>query len=66
MDSSQNSPKEDTSALVSRLDNTEKQIFAAGKKGIKELLLWEAGQMAKLTTSETVISHRKRKRSALD
>ncbi|KAK3742741.1 hypothetical protein QZH41_018959 [Actinostola sp. cb2023] len=66
MDSSQNSPNEDTSALTSRLDHTEQQIFAAGKKGIREFLLWEAGQMSKLTTSETVISHRKRKRAAID
>ncbi|EDO34905.1 predicted protein [Nematostella vectensis] len=66
MDSSQNAPNEDSTSLTSKLDHLERQLFEKGKKGIKEFLQWEAGQMSKLTTSDTVINHRKRKRSALD
>ena len=66
MDSSQNAPDEDTSHLTCKLDHVERQVFSSGQKGVKEFLQWEGGSSAKLRTSETVVNHRKRKRSALE
>ena len=66
MDSSQNAASEDASLLTSKLDQVEKQVFSAGRKGVREFLQWEAGNTSKLTTSETVVNHKKRKRSMLE
>ncbi|KAJ7374951.1 DNA replication complex GINS protein PSF3 [Desmophyllum pertusum] len=66
MDSSQNAANEDASLLTSKLDHIEKQVFSAGRKGVREFLQWETGNTSKLTTSETVVNHKKRKRSMLE
>lgn len=66
MDSSQNAANEDASLLTSKLDYIEKQVFSAGRKGVSEFLQWEAGNTSKLTTSETVVNHKKRKRSMIE
>ena len=66
MDSSQHSAHQDTSFLTSKLDHIERQVFLAGRIGVKGFLQWEAGNTAKLTTSETVVNHKKRKRSMLE
>lgn len=66
MDSSQNAANEDASLLTSKLDHIEKQVFSAGRKGVCEFLQWEAGNTSKLTTSETVVNHKKRKRSMIE
>ena len=66
MDSSQNAANEDASLLTSKLDHIEKQVFSAGRKGVSEFLQWEAGNTSKLTTSETVVNHKKRKRSMIE
>ena len=64
MDSSQNAANDDGSLLTSKFEHIERQVFAAGRKGVLEFLEWEAGKTSKLTTSETVVNHRKRKRSS--
>ena len=66
MDSSQNAANEDASLLTGKLDHIERQVFSAGRKGIREFLQWEAGNTSKLTTSDTVVNHKKRKRSVLE
>lgn len=66
MDSSQNAANEDASLLTNKLDHIEKQVFSAGRKGVSEFLQWEAGNTSKLTTSETVVNHKKRKRSTIE
>lgn len=66
MDSSQHSAHQDASFLTSKLDHIERQVFLAGRIGVKDFLQWEAGNTAKLTTSETVVNHKKRKRSMLE
>lgn len=66
MDSSQNAANEDASPLTGKLDHIERQVFSAGRKGIREFLRWEAGNTSKLTTSDTVVNHKKRKRSVLE
>ena len=66
MDSSQNAANEDASVLTSKLDHIERQVFSAGRKGVREFLQWEAGITSKLTTSETVVNHKKRKRSMIE
>lgn len=66
MDSSQNAANEDASLLTSKLDHIEKQVFSAGHKGVSEFLQWEAGSTSKLTTSQTVVNHKKRKRSTIE
>lgn len=66
MDSSQNAANEDASLLTGKLDHVERQVFSAGRKGIREFLQWEAGNTSKLTTSDTVVNHKKRKRSVLE
>jgi len=66
MDSSQNAANEDAMLLTGKLDHIERQVFSAGRKGVREFLEWEAGNTSKLTSSETVVNHRKRKRSMLE
>lgn len=66
MDLSQHSANEDATFLTSKLDHIERQVFSAGRKGVREFLQWEAGNTAKLTTSETVVNHKKRKRSMVE
>lgn len=59
MDSSQNAANEDASLLTGKLDHIERQVFSAGRKGVREFLQWEAGNTSKLTTSDTVVNHKK-------
>ncbi|XP_068722499.1 DNA replication complex GINS protein PSF3-like [Montipora capricornis] len=66
MDSSQHSAHQDATFLTSKLDHIERQVFTAGRKGVQDFLQWEAGNTGKLTTSETVVNHKKRKRSMLE
>lgn len=66
MDSSQNAFNEDTSRLTQKLDETEKALFKAGQIGLNDFQRWETRQTEKLTTSEMVRSHRKRKRALID
>lgn len=66
MDSSQNAANEDATLLTGKLDHIERQVFSAGRKGVHDFLQWETGNTSKLTSSDTVVNHRKRKRSMLE
>ena len=66
MDSSQNSYNEDTSKLTQKLDESERLLFKAGQLGLNDFMRWETRETEKLSTSEMVRNHRKRKRVALD
>lgn len=61
MDSSQNSYNEDTSALVARLDETERGLFQIGQKGLNDFQSWEKGQASQITASNLVQNYKKRK-----
>jgi len=61
MDSSMNAYKEEISAAVVKLDETERKLFYAGQKGVEEFEKWQRGRSHKLTTSTTVENQRKRK-----
>ncbi|XP_063294043.1 DNA replication complex GINS protein PSF3 [Pelobates fuscus] len=61
MDSSQNAYNEDTSGLVSRLDELERGLFRDGQKGLNAFQSWERGRAAQITASGLVQSYRKRK-----
>ncbi|XP_069113017.1 DNA replication complex GINS protein PSF3-like [Argopecten irradians] len=66
MDSSQNALNEDTTRLTEKLDESERLLFKAGQQGLNDFYKWETRQIEKLTTSEMVRHHRKRKRGALE
>ncbi|KAH3714638.1 DNA replication complex GINS protein PSF3-like [Dreissena polymorpha] len=66
MDSSQNCYNEDTSKLTDKLDESEILLFRAGQHGLNEFVRWETRQTEKLTTSEMVKNHRKRKRAIME
>jgi len=66
MDSSQNSYNEDVSRLTDKLDETERALFQAGQMGLKDFMRWETRQTEKLTTSDMVKHHRKRKRAVME
>lgn len=66
MDSSQNCYNEDTTKLTEKLDETEKEIFQFGQKGLNDFMRWETRKTEKLTTSEMVVNHRKRKRAHME
>ena len=66
MDSSQNSYNTDTTALTSKLDETERKIFKCGQGGLSDFQRWETRATDKLTTSHMVVNHRKRKRTQME
>ncbi|XP_053304429.1 DNA replication complex GINS protein PSF3 [Spea bombifrons] len=66
MDSSQNAYNEDTSGLVSRLDELERGLFRAGQKGLNAFQSWERGTASQITASSLVQSYRKRKFNETD
>ncbi|KAG1685088.1 DNA replication complex GINS protein PSF3 [Nymphon striatum] len=61
MDSSQNSLNEDCSKLTANLDNMERALFQAGQKGLLDFQKWQIRESEKISTSEIVVNHRKRK-----
>ena len=66
MDSSQNSYNEDTTKLTQKLDESERLLFKAGQLGLNDFMRWETRETEKLSTSEMVRNHRKRKRAVLE
>ncbi|KAL4234647.1 DNA replication complex GINS protein PSF3 [Mactra antiquata] len=66
MDSSQNAYNEDTSKLTEKLDESERLLFKAGQLGLNDFIRWETRQTEKLTTSDMVKNHRKRKRAIME
>ncbi len=66
MDSSQNAFHTDLVELTAKLDETERQVFEFGQKGLNDLVRWQTGETQRITTSDMVVNHRKRKRAAMD
>lgn len=66
MDSSQNAFLSDTTPLMSKLDETERQLFHVGQKAQGDFEKWERGLCLKINTSNIVHNNRKRKRLASD
>ncbi|KAM6430812.1 DNA replication complex GINS protein PSF3 isoform 1-T1 [Liasis olivaceus] len=66
MDSSQNTFNEDTSALVTRLDELERALFQTGQKGLHDFQCWEMGQAAQITVSSLIQNYKKRKFTDMD
>ena len=66
MDAAQNASYEETSQFTQKLDAHERQIFQFGQNSLKDFEIWKQGQTNKITTSSTVLNHRKRKRAAIE
>ena len=62
MDAAQNASYEETSQFTQKLDAHECKLFQLGQSSLKDLETWKQGQTNKITTSTTVLNHRKRKR----
>ncbi|XP_014671176.1 PREDICTED: DNA replication complex GINS protein PSF3-like [Priapulus caudatus] len=66
MDSSQNALDADMAALVARLDDHERALFALGQRGLRAQQRWETRQTDRITVSDMVLTHRKRKRTEME
>ncbi|XP_023229180.1 DNA replication complex GINS protein PSF3-like [Centruroides sculpturatus] len=66
MDSSQNSLNDNSSCLKSNLDRTEEELFNVGKKAMMEFNGWQTRQTERISTSDLVVIHKKRKRTNLE
>ena len=66
MDSSQNTYNKDTTDLTAKLDEMERYIFKYGQIGLSDFQRWERRQTEKLTSSDMVLNHRKRKRAQME
>ena len=66
MDSSMNSYNKDTSDLTAKLDEIERTVFQSGQIGLADFQRWERRQTEKLTSSDMVSNHRKRKRALME
>ena len=66
MDSSQNAYNQDTTVLTQKLDETERLVFVSGQQALNDFQRWETRQTEKLTTSDMVVNHRKRKRVQME
>ncbi|XP_077983235.1 DNA replication complex GINS protein PSF3-like [Glandiceps talaboti] len=66
MDSSQNAYNEDTTHLISKLDESERSVFKAGQCGLNDFQRWQKRQTLKITMSEMVANHKKRKRQEME
>lgn len=66
MDYSQNAYYEDMNNLISKLDNMERNLFAAGQQGLSDFQRWETRETDKISISDMVDRHRKRKRVVME
>ena len=62
MDSSQNAFQSDTTPMMSKLDETERQLFRTGQRAVQDMERWEKGQSHKIVSSSVVQNRRKRRR----
>lgn len=62
MDNSQNADNADTYTLTSKLDETERALFALGQQATRQMEQWEKGSSHKITSSLVLQNSRKRKR----
>lgn len=66
MDASQNAVDVDSVVLVELLDESEREMFAAGQLGLADFLKWETRQSEQLVASSMVVNLRKRKRARME
>lgn len=66
MDASQNAIDVDSVVLVESLDESERDIFAAGQRGLTDFLKWETRQSEQLVASGMVTNLKKRKRAQME
>ncbi|XP_071476559.1 DNA replication complex GINS protein PSF3-like [Diadema antillarum] len=66
MDGSQNASHEDNNRLTSKMDETERSIYRAGQSSLQSFQKWETRRIAKISASDMVSNHRKRKRAEAD
>ncbi|XP_076817129.1 DNA replication complex GINS protein PSF3-like [Clavelina lepadiformis] len=62
MDWSINAYEHDNSERQEKLDEVERNLFKLGQKSLQSFQQWEMGESRKLSSSELVSRHRKRKR----
>lgn len=66
MDASQNAVEVDSVVLVESLDESEREVFAAGQRGLADFLRWETRQSDQLMASDMVTNLKKRKRIQME
>lgn len=66
MDGSQNASHEDITRLTENLSVVELNLFSSGQKSLQDFLSWENRNITKITMSEMVVTHRKRKRAVME
>ena len=62
MDSSQNAFQSDTTSLMSKLDEKERELFRTGQRAVQDMERWERGESHKIMSSSVVQNRRKRRR----
>lgn len=66
MDWSTNAMKSDFIRHKDKLDEVERNLFELGQLSLRNHIKWESGDSCKITPSEMVVRHRKRKRDECD
>ena len=62
MDSSQNAFQSDTTPMMSKLDESERELFRTGQRAVQDMERWEKGESHRIVSSSVVQNRRKRKR----
>jgi len=66
MDASQNSTDAASVLFIETLDESERDIFAAGQQGLADFLLWETRRSDQIVSSDMVTNLKKRKRIQME
>jgi len=66
MDASQNSTDASSVMFIETLDESEREIFAAGQRGLADFLLWETRRSDQIISSDMVTTLKKRKRIQME
>ena len=66
MDASQNSTDAASVLFVETLDESEREIFSAGQRGLADFLLWETRRSDQIISSDMVANLKKRKRIQME
>jgi len=66
MDASQNSTDAASVMFIETLDESEREIFAAGQRALSDFLLWETRHSDQIISSDMVTNMKKRKRIQME
>jgi len=66
MDASQNSTDSASVLFVETLDESEREIFAAGQQGLTHFMQWETRRSEQIVSSDMVTNLKKRKRIQME